>query len=319
MFERLRSYSAIVTAIFLTAVLFSSCTSAGADLQGDATAKSVTEAAARKMRSGFKLSPQEFSAVKAAYDKYPAAEQLSDVYRQALIQREDWAALEKFLISTKRVKSEKDRLLLGKVYLKLGKYSEAEKVLSEIDSPPDTERALLLADALFHTGKLEKAAELLDEFWPQIVKQKNKEGLILRGLIHFYEGENGKAIEVLNSVLEIDPDSIPAHNALSRIYAKTGDEAQAAEHSKAVERSYKKLTENEVRKGRMVDQFYKLQEAYKAGRHSDVITQANRLISTADPRNKAALYQYLYRSYLALGKKAEAADALQKARQFSQK
>ncbi|QQS41000.1 MAG: tetratricopeptide repeat protein [Acidobacteriota bacterium] len=317
----MKTRPAIMCAAALAAalsVLLAACAGTGS-FESDPSAISTVEALAKKMNSGAKLTPAEFESIKAVHEKYPASNRGVEVYRQALTQREDWLSLEKVLTESASTATEEDKLLLGKVYMKLGKYAEARDTFAKMDSPPDVERASMLASAYFHTGENKKAAETLDSVWKEIVAQKYTDALVLRGLLHFYEQNNDKAIEILESVTANEPGSIAAHNALARVYAQAGNAEKAAYHSKAVEEAYKALTEKTGRQGRMVDKMFRLQEAYKAGRHEEVIEIASSIVDSADPRNKAALYGLLANSYKALGMSAKAQEAADKARQLSSK
>ncbi|REJ77613.1 MAG: hypothetical protein DWQ47_14675 [Acidobacteria bacterium] len=295
------------------------CSNGSGGTEPDAQTMNTANRLSQKMEGRARLTQEEFDLLKTSHEKYPQADSISAVYQQALTQREDWASLEKLLGSRSDNGSEEDLTLLAKVYMKLGKYSEAVETFTKLTSPPDAERASMLASAYFQTGNHEKAAETLDSKWSEIVDRKMVDGMVLRGLLYFYGGENEKAIEILKSVVENDPSSIPAHNALSRIYAKMNDSEQATFHSKAVEDAYKKLTEKSSRQGRMVDQMIRLQEAYKAGRHAEVVEIANGLLDSADPRNKVALYGFLYNSYRALGMNDKAQEARIRAQQISGK
>lgn len=297
------------------AVLFAACS--GTSFESDTSAvRSVNDYSA-KIAGGINLSAEDFDTLRAIYLKYPGSERVAETYKQALIQREDWASLETLITTNGSPSSEEDLLLLGKVYLKLGDYDKAKNALTSMQSPPDAERSSLLAGAYFHTGETAKAEQTLDSAWEKIVDAKQIDGLVLRGLLYFYGGENQKAIEILTSVTDIDPASVAAHNALSRIYARTGDKDKAEFHLKAVEDAYRAMTERTRMQGRMVDQMMRLKEAYESGRHDEVIALANTLLGSADPRNKPALYGYLASSYRALGRNAEADEAQKKAQQMT--
>lgn len=316
----MKSLPAIVrVAAVSAAVLAMLAASCGGSSSFDSDPDAVRSAGEmlKKLNAGNKLTADEFRSAGSIFEKYPDEAVPSELYRKALLQREDWASLEQLLTSGKGPATRDDRILLGKVYIKLGDYEKAKEAFLAVEPPLNAEQSSFLATAYFHTGENDKAEAILDSIRQELVGEKIVEGLVLRGLLHFYKGENEKAISVLESVIEIDPKSVPAHNALSRIYGKIGDKEKASEHVRAVEEAYKSLTDSTTERVRMVDQLMSLQEAFKAGRHEEVIRLGNKLVDTATPANKLAIYQYLHRSNLALGRNAEAEEALEKARQMS--
>ena len=296
------------------------CQSDETAFENDALAKQTVNQATLKISKGQKVTPADFAEIKSVYEKYPQSKSVREIYRTALIAREDWNALQEFLEKLPDAeKTEADKLNLGKTYFKLGKYDKSAEVLKEFENSENTEAKSILANAYFKAGKNAEAKTLLDKDWEKIVSEKRVDEMTVRGMIYFYEKDNSKAIEILQKVLEIRPDSIPAANGLSRIYASQGDSAKAEEYLTKVQDAYDKMTADERRKTNYVEKIYKLQEAYKAKRFQEVINIANEILPEADAKNKAALYQFLYNSHKALGQQEEAQEVLVKAREMQQK
>jgi tetratricopeptide (TPR) repeat protein len=286
----------------------------------DPGASQIVATLSEKVASGAKPSSEDTASIRSIYEKYPTSKTVREIYKRVLIGIEDWHSLEQFLSAAPASDRNADHdLLLGKVYMKLGRYDDAVGILKSLPQEMDDERASMLGNAYFRLGKYAEAASILDANWKLISDRKNLDGLITRGLVYFHVGKNEKAIEVLNSALAVDQNSIAANNALNRIYAKLGDEEKAREYSRRVENAYAKMTENERGKTRMVDRFYRLREAFDGKQYAEAITLAKELLDTADPRSKVALYQYLYGSYKALGMQKDADEILLKAKELGSK
>lgn len=291
-----------------------------AALQNDAKAKAEINRVNQILSSGRKISQEDFDSVRKIYDQYPSSETIRKTIRSSLIQREDWASLEKFFNEIPASElSQEDKLSLAKVYIKLGRFEDSVEVLKTLEDKNDLEMKSLLANANFHLGNYDEAKNLLDGSWEQIIKEKRVDDIYVRGMIYFYAKENEKAIETFEKLLEIAPDNAPAANGLSRVYASQGETEKAEEYLAKVQQIFDKVTAEEKRKANLVENLYKLQEAYKANRFQEVVALANQILPEADERNKAILYQYLFNSYKALGKQKEAQEVLSKARQMQQK
>lgn len=316
----LTNISSIKLLLIVICVSFAiSCQSDEAALNADETAKQTINSSSQMLSSGQKPSAENFEKLKAVYEKYPKSETVAQTYKSALIVREDWAALEKFLSSIPKSElSNDDSLNLGKTYIKLGRYNDAIKTLKALENGNNLEVKTLLANAYFHLDRYAEAKPLLDNNWEQIIKDKRADDITMRGMIYFHEKENDKAIETLEKALEVKPDNIPAANGLSRVYAAKGDTEKAEEYLAKVQQMFDTLTAEERRKTNLVEKIYKLQEAYKAKRFQEVISLVNEVLPQADAKNKAALYQYLYNSYQALGMQKEAQETLAKAKQIQQ-
>ena len=297
-----------------------SCQSDEDALQSDTKAKAEINRVSQLMQKGQKLTRKDIDAIKQIYADFPTSETARKTLKNAYILREDWASLEKLFNETPASElSVEDKTTLAKVYIKLGRYNDAVETLKNLEDQNSLESRSLLANAYFHLGKYDEAKSLIDNSWQEILKNKKIDDIVVRGMIYFYQKENDKAVETLKKALEINPQSIPANNALSRIYSAQGETEKAEEYLAKVQQGFDKMTADERQKTNYVEKIYKLQEAYKAKRFEEVITLANELLPEADARNKAAMYQYLYNSYLALGKQKKAQEVLVKARQMQQK
>ena len=88
------------------------------------------------------ISPENFAVLKTIREKYPNVSEVRQTYKNALVIREDWMALENFLNEKPLAElSAEDRQMLGKVYVKSGKYEKAVETLKALAeaNPNDVE------------------------------------------------------------------------------------------------------------------------------------------------------------------------------------
>jgi len=304
------------------AVFFGACTAGGgnseAEFEQDPAAQTAVNSAAASLRSSRAIPPETFTALKAAYDKYPDAPALRDVYKQALISREDWDAIENFLTAGGRELSTEDRVLLGQVYVKSGKYQKAAETLQPIvaRNPNDLEANRLLAFAYFHLDRAGEASAALDRVWQQIIEAKRHDEVTLRGLIYLREDNFPKAIEALNTAHEIAPDHVAANNALSRAYARIGNSEKAEYHRRLTVEGQERSVREHNSGSENVRRVVELEQAWKAKEHRRVIQLARELIPGSPPPQQFVAYQYIYESSKALGDEAGAQRALAEAQRL---
>ncbi len=308
--------------LIASALFAGACTSAGVssegDFQKDAAAQSAVKTAAASLQSTRSITPEAFKALRDAFEKYPNASPIRDVYRQALISREDWDAIEKFLTDGGRELSQDDRVLLGQVYVKSGKYQQAADTLQPIvtQDPNDLEANRLLAYAYFHLDRIGEASAALDRVWQQIVDAKRHDEMTLRGLIYLREDNFPKAIEVLNAAHEIAPDHIAANNALSRAYARMDNTEKAEYHRRLTVEGQDRAVRDRLRGSDNVRKVVELEQAWKAKEHSRVIQLAREILPSSPPAQQFVAYQYIYESSKALGDEAGAQRALAEAQRL---
>lgn len=305
-----------VSIILLGIGLFIACRNDEKAVQADAPASAEISRINQQIAAKQKLTQKDIDSIREIYARYPQAKSVRQTLQTALISREDWGSLEKLLLEIPAGElTREDKTNLGKVYLKLGRYGEAADTLRPLEDGSDPEIRFLLANAYFNSGSYDEAKKLLDDSWENIISEKRVSEMTFRGMIYFYQNEPEKAAEILRKVIEIDPANIAALNGLSRIYGARGDREKAEEYLARVQQTFDRVTAEERRRTKFVETIYKLKEAYQAQRFEEVIELANQAIPEADAANRAALYQYLYNSYRALGRQKEAQEALAKANQ----
>jgi tetratricopeptide (TPR) repeat protein len=308
-----------ICVLLLSALFCLSCQSSDDEtlFNNDATAKQTIERASKLLSSGQKLTSEDFEKVKALYEKYPTSKTLRQTYQSALIRRDDWGTLEKFLTeNNSSTATNDDKKTLAKVYVKLGKFQKALELLKPLiaANPDDKEIRGLAGLSYFNTGEMEEAGKQFDSIWDDLVKNESYEEIATRGIIYFRQNDLPKAIEALEKSLEIKPDHIPSNNTLSRIYAQQGDLEKAESYGQKTATAQKNLKQQTFTMGKKVEDTVELKKAWEQKNYQKVISLAKKLLSTTTDKNqKNILYQYLYKSYQALGMKTEAQNTLKQA------
>ncbi len=263
----------------------------------------------------------DYESLKNLRAKYPASVDVRQTFQAALILRNDWEALEKFLTEIPQEQRTKTgQIELTKVYIKQGKTAEAANVIEPmtVAAPNNAELNGLAGQAFFFTGQYDKAAVCLDRVWSQLISNKRVDEISIRGLIYFYKGDYQKAIETLQETIKIDPKHIAALNGLSRVYSVTGDEKQADVYRLQVEKISQETTTNETNRAAFTERARELETAWNEKRYEDVIKTAQEMLSIAPHQQKAILYQYIAEACQALGKTEEAKAAMIEAEKFKQ-
>jgi tetratricopeptide (TPR) repeat protein len=312
--------------LLLCLAFFISCQNAAQKeaslLAQDANAKSELSRISQALNGGYPLTPQDFASIKQIREKYPNSADVRNVYQSALVKRNDFESLVKLIEAVPATeRTREDNLNLAKSYLKLGRYQDEIDLVKPLaeSKPKDLETNSLLAFGYFYQGQTDDAAKYLDAVWDTIVQNKRIDEINTRGLIYFRQKNYDKAIETFKKSLEINADDISANNTLSRIYAAQGDAAQADIYRLKTEKAQDAISANEEKASRMVQNSYRLEDAWKAKRYEEVINLARQMLPDAGEKNKPALYQYLIESYKALGKTEEAQKVQSEAQNLKQK
>ncbi len=313
------------TLLFCLAFLFS-CQSAAekesAALKQDAPVLSQLSQITNSINQTRSISPENFAVLKTIREKYPNAPEVRQTYKNVLIVREDWQALEKFLNEKPLADlSAEDRQTLGKVYVKSGKYEQAVETLKPLAeaNPNDVETRSLLGLSYFYLDKPEEAGAQFDSVWDKIIAEKRVDEITTRGIIYSRQNNFPKAIETLKKAIEINPSSATANNALSQAYARSGDAEQAEIYRKKTVEINDKNTAQTFEASRRVQKIYELETAWKAKNYREVINAAKQILPIAEDKNqKIVLYQYLFESHKALGNEREANNALTEAQKLQQ-
>lgn len=289
----------------------------------DSNAVATLSQIAATINSSKTISPEQFAALKRILEKYPNAADVVTAYKGALIVRGDWTVLETLLRAKPASDlSPEDRILLGRVLVRVAKYDEAivhlEKLVSE--TPNSSDARSMLAEAYNAVGEFDKAGAQLDAVWPQIIAEKRFETMSLRGLIHLNQNQLQKAEETFLATLAVDRGNLSAASNLSRVYARLGNEAKAEEYRKLAVRISDDAKQRDQLAFKRVEKIYAVEAAWKAKRYDEIVTLVTDLLTTStDPNEKAVLYTYLFESHRALGNTAEAEKARAEVLKLQQK
>lgn len=265
------------------------------------------------LTTGQPLPPSDFESLKMIYEKHPQDSQVRNVYQSALVKREDWVSLEKFIDEIPvDVRSRSDQLNLAKVYLKLGRYQNLVDLIKPLaeSNKYDLDFNGLMSFGYFYLGQNDEAAKHLDLVWEKLLQEKRADEITTRGMIYFRQNNFPKAIEVLEKSLEINPNNATATNTLSRIYTAQNNLEKAEQFRRKTTEIHQKGEEFEAKAIQNVEKIYKLQTAWKEKKYSEVIELAQKILPESEEKNKPVLYQYIAESYKALGKYEEAKAAL---------
>ncbi len=240
------------------------------------------------------ITPENFADLLNLRAKYPSAPEVAMTYKAALIAREDWETLEKLLLAGNG-QSRDDQTMLAKVRIKLGKYADGLEILKRVGAKgaDDLDHRSLCAIAYANLGDNSAAAAELDGVWQQILEKKRVDDINLRGTVYFREKIYVKAAETFKLVLEISPSDAVATNMLSRVYAASGDSANAEAFRLASENAREQKNADELKKLQFVSLAAKLKAALDQKRYDEVIRIGEQMLPIADTQNNPVIEKYI--------------------------
>ena len=141
-------------------------------------------------------------------------------------------------------------------------------------------------------------------------------GGLFRGLLHFHRGEEAAAEQALRQATRLAPDYLPAFNALGRVLAARGAEAQAREALARARRLQEAVSTAERRQLRLSALSQMASDAFQQGRHDEAERLIAEMLEVADDGVKVQLYRYLAQVRKAAGRSAAAQAALDQAQRL---
>lgn len=312
-------------ACLVTLILFVGCGGQVERDQANFEKDRVALGDVRRIGAGLAQSQQvtqiDLDLLKNLHATYPAATEVRQTLQTALQARQDWGALEKLLTENPEAKrTRQEQVYLAKVYIKLGRYNDADHIAGPLAeaSQNDLELNSLAGHAWYYEGKYDDASRAFDRVWDALVASRQIDEIMMRGMIYFYKGDKARAIETLKKTIEIKPDYVAGNNALSRVYAATGNNEQAELYRGQAERAHALQTADEARRMRVASRSRDLERAFAAGRYEDSIQIARELLQSANDLQKPTLYEFLGKSYQATGRQTEAQAAFSEAARIRQ-
>lgn len=313
--------SAVLFLAFLTACQ-SNAQRESAALKQDTQALAQLSQIDNSINTSSSISREHFLVLKSIREKYSSSPEVRQIYKDALVMREDWAALEDFLQEVPMAElSPENRHMLGKLYVKRGKYEQAIETLKPLadKDPNSVETHSLVGLSYFYLGRLDEAGAQLDGVWDRIIADKLGEEVTTRGTIYLRQNDLQNAVRVLKQAVEIAPDSAAANNALSQAYVRSGNSEEAENYRLRTVAINDRMAAKTLQASRRVQQIYELESAWNAKRYQTVIDLAREILQNATERDQLiALYQYLFESHKALGNEKGANEALAAAQKLQQ-
>lgn len=257
----------------------------------------------------------QLAQLRALWERYPGEPRVLSVLTTALVQRKDWGGLVD-VVERLEAPSQAQRLLAAKAMLKMGRFAEAEAVLLPLHqaTPADAELAYNAAFALFHLGRKDDAAAVLDRGWKGILAADDVNGMALRALSALDLGEPERAIEIAEEAVARRPDFFPAWNVLGRARATLGDEAGARAALDRVDEIHAATSRDTARRLRLSAQATALQEAWDAGRLDEAEALVEAMLPEAPDEVRVELLGFAAAIYDATGRPEQAERARADAR-----
>ena len=299
--------------IFLGLSLLSACSASADDqalLRDAQAARTVRELRASLSQPG-PLPPADYEQIEALRERFAQSALLEDTWRQALVKRADWAALEAALTQEPVAELSPEALQqLAESLEQQGKYTRLRELLAQRpDAGTQPQLRRWLAQAQLETGELTAAAALLDRHASEIESHKDVDAMLLRALIHQRAGELDAAIQRLQGVLAVSPGHKTALNLMARIHFGRGENELAQRYSDLARQLQAQQTAQTQHQLALVSRVNDLKRQWAAEDFEAVIASAQAALPMADNTLRKPLLEYLVQANLRLGRQAEAQAA----------
>jgi|GEM_PF-42958 len=260
-----------------------------------------------------RVTDDHLATLRALYGAHPTSAEVDGVLRAALISRDDWTGLAAVLTS-RPVLSAAEQATLAKVYIKLGRWSDAAAIARPLSdaAPTDPAAAYSAALPLARLGEIAAAAAILDRAGAGLATADRVDALTLRGLLHLDAGENEAAIAILEQATILRDDYFPAYNALGRARAGLGDAAGAQAAYDRVAAIHDLENDHYARLMRLSARAVALKTAWEAGDVATARTTIDAMlpeVESADPATRREIWQFAAAVYQAQGEADLAAAA----------
>lgn len=273
----------------------------------------------REMQELGVCTPGCLDTLRALREAFPRDAEVRAALKQAYLQRRDWDAL--WQLEQERpagARTPAEQVELASIEINAGRYAEAVASLEPLLAarPADAELARLAGQVYFHLGDHDRAAPLLDRAMAGLRGEEGAEAATFRGLLHFHRGEEAAAEQALRQATRLAPDYLPALNALGRVLAARGAEAQAREALARARRLQEAVSTAERRQLRLSALSQMASDAFQQGRHDEAERLIAEMLEVADDGVKVQLYRYLAQVRKAAGRSAAAQAALEQAQRL---
>ena len=270
-------------------------------------------AAVQSALASKRVTDDHLATLRALYGAHPTSAEVDGVLRAALISRDDWTGLAAVLTG-RPVLSAAEQATLAKVYINLGRWSDAAAIARPLSdaAPTDPAAAYSAALPLARLGEVAAAAAILDRAGAALATADHVDALTLRGLLHLDAGEAEAAIAVLEQATTLRDDYFPAYNALGRARAGLGDAAGAQAAYDRVAAIHDRDDDHNARLMRLSARAVALKAAWEAGDVSTARTTIDAMlpeVESADPATRREIWQFAAAIYQAQGEADLAAAA----------
>ena len=281
----------------------------------DASAIATLNAAAVVDSRAIQCGEENLAALRAVWERHPTDPLVREELRKALETCQQWDGLaEVFEAKPESSRSDADRLELAGLYLRhLGRFADAEAIAVPLAArhPTNMDIVSLAAASLYYQNRVAEAVPMIDRLWDQMVAAQNTDILTMRAVAFLDEGNAERAVNILDDVIEMNPEHVFALTTLARARQELGDEAgaQAAREKNEELRAEQSL---QTRQGqRMADLSRTLQIAWDAGEFEEVERIALRLLDIAPANSKPEIHRILGDTYNELGRPGDARAAFE--------
>lgn len=270
--------------------------------------------------SGRRPPNEEVQRLKAIGIEYPDEAFVSEILLSILPALNDWDGMA-LHFEAKSQLTMAERGTLARVYIKQANYGAARDVIQPVvdAAPSDIEGNALLARAHYFFGDYDLARKHYDRIWPAILTEKRLGDMTFRAMIHFDDGQATRALEILEAALDGAPDSIALHNALGRILAAEGRQAEAEVHSARASELQEELNRTETSAVLRAARIFALNRALEAGDTDGCQRMIFEYLPDSDANFQEELYRFLTGIYRAAGRELEIPAVLERARQEARK
>lgn len=253
--------------------------------------------------------------LRSLYEAFPTSTDVRVALNNALVQRMDWQGLAT-LYEARTDRSTQEDAYLATVYIKLGRYGDAATLLVPLADavPADDELAYNAAYALQHMGDHEAAAARIDTGWEGFRSARHTHAMTLRALAHSSTGDPASAVPILNEVIAIDPDYLPAHFALGQAHAALGDNTAAEAAFARVTELHAQTEADTARRLRLSAQAEALKIAWAAKDYAEAEKLVDSMLPEVDePGLRRTILEFAAAIYEATDRPEQAREALMQA------
>ncbi len=283
----------------------------------DAAALATLSSAAAVDSRAIMCGEENLAALRVVWERYPTDAIVREQLRGQLETCMQWDGLAEVLEAKPETeRTDADRLELAGLYLRhLGRFADAEAVAVPLAEgrPDNMDIVSLAAASLYYQDRVEEAVPMIDRLWDQMVAAQNSDIMTMRAVAFLDAGNPGRAVKILDQVIELYPRHTFALTTLARARQDMGDEAGAQE-AREINEVMRTEASLKARQGqRMADLTRTIQAAWDAGEFEEVERNALRMLDIAPEETAPEIYRVLGDTYNELGRPEDARAAFEQA------